>query len=82
MSRVMKPKDAPRRSDASMLGDALAQVGACGLFLLSILAALPRSLRYLRETIAEHRRFAPLRRVVRLHDAAHARSTGKPRSSA
>ncbi len=34
----------------SALGAALAQIGACGLFFVSILAALPRSLRYLRET--------------------------------
>ncbi|MGA9342942.1 MAG: lipid asymmetry maintenance ABC transporter permease subunit MlaE [Rhodanobacteraceae bacterium] len=32
---------------------ALAQVGACGLFLFSILAAIPRSLRHVRETIRQ-----------------------------
>ena len=29
-------------------GDALAQVGACGLFLLQVLGAVPKSLRYFR----------------------------------
>lgn len=37
----------------SMIGDALAQVGACGLFLLQIVAALPRSLRHFKETVRQ-----------------------------
>ncbi|MGA9335218.1 MAG: lipid asymmetry maintenance ABC transporter permease subunit MlaE [Rudaea sp.] len=39
---------APQRS--SRMAEALAQVGACGIFLLQILRAVPRSLRYWRET--------------------------------
>ncbi len=31
----------------------LAQIGACGLFLLRILAAIPRSLRHARETVRQ-----------------------------
>ncbi len=38
---------------ATRISDGLAQVGACGLFLLQILAAVPRSLRYSRETIRQ-----------------------------
>jgi phospholipid/cholesterol/gamma-HCH transport system permease protein len=34
-------------------GDGIAEVGAIGLFLLSTLAAIPRSLRYFRETIRQ-----------------------------
>ena len=34
-----------------MLG--IAQIGACGIFLLQILAAIPRSVRYLRETVRQ-----------------------------
>ena len=37
----------------SKTGDALAQVGACGLFLFQILAAIPGSLRHIRETIRQ-----------------------------
>ncbi len=37
----------------SRLGDALAQVGACGLFLLQVLGAVPKSLRHFRETIRQ-----------------------------
>jgi phospholipid/cholesterol/gamma-HCH transport system permease protein len=40
----------PARSRV-MLG--IAQIGACGIFLLQILAAIPRSLRYLRETVRQ-----------------------------
>ena len=47
-----RPEPAPRKH-ASRIGDALAQVGACGLFLLAILAAIPKSLRYIRETIRQ-----------------------------
>jgi phospholipid/cholesterol/gamma-HCH transport system permease protein len=55
MSSVSKPNPppAPRRSELSTLGDSLAQVGACGLFLLSILAAIPKSLRHIKETIRQ-----------------------------
>ena len=41
------------RKPPSMIADALAQVGACGLFLLQILAALPKSLRHFRETLRQ-----------------------------
>lgn len=37
----------------SRFGDALAQVGACGLFLMAIFGAIPRSLRHIRETIRQ-----------------------------
>ncbi|TDR41724.1 phospholipid/cholesterol/gamma-HCH transport system permease protein [Tahibacter aquaticus] len=37
----------------SLIGDSLAQVGALGLFLLSVLAAVPRSLRYFAETVRQ-----------------------------
>jgi len=37
----------------SLIASGLAQVGACGIFLLQILRALPRSLRYLRETVRQ-----------------------------
>ena len=37
----------------SMIGDALAQVGAAGLFLFSILAALPKSVRHFREILRQ-----------------------------
>jgi hypothetical protein len=43
--------NAPRRN--MMLADALAQVGAVGLFLFSILAAVPKSLRHYRETVRQ-----------------------------
>ena len=45
MSAVRKPY--------AMLADGIAQIGACGIFLLQILAALPRSARYLRETVRQ-----------------------------
>ena len=45
MSAVRKPP--------SRLAEALAQIGACGLFLLQILAAVPHSLRYFRETVRQ-----------------------------
>jgi phospholipid/cholesterol/gamma-HCH transport system permease protein len=41
------------RKEPSAIGDALAQVGACGLFLLQILAAIPKSLRHFKETIRQ-----------------------------
>ena len=55
MSSVPKqmPEPAPRKHDASRIGDALAQVGACGLFLFAILAAIPKSLRHIRETVRQ-----------------------------
>ena len=37
----------------SMIADALAQVGAVGLFLFAILAAIPKSLRHFRETLRQ-----------------------------
>jgi phospholipid/cholesterol/gamma-HCH transport system permease protein len=43
--------NAPRRN--MMLADALAQVGAVGLFMFSILAAVPKSLRHYRETVRQ-----------------------------
>ena len=45
MSAVRKPP--------SMLTTGIAQVGACGIFLLQIFAAVPRSLRYFRETVRQ-----------------------------
>ncbi|MBN8887189.1 MAG: lipid asymmetry maintenance ABC transporter permease subunit MlaE [Rudaea sp.] len=44
MSAVRKP---------SYLTDGIAQIGACSLFLLRILAAVPRSLRHFRETVRQ-----------------------------
>ena len=44
MSAVRRP---------SLILEGLAQVGACGIFLLRILRALPLSLRYLRETVRQ-----------------------------
>jgi len=44
MSTVRKP---------SYLVDGIAQVGACGLFLLQILVAIPSSLRHIKETIRQ-----------------------------
>ena len=41
------------RKSPSRVAEALAQIGACGLFLLQILAAVPRSLRYFRETVRQ-----------------------------
>src|SRR4249920_3091681 len=35
------------------LSDGLAQIGACGIFLIQILRAIPLSLRYLRETVRQ-----------------------------
>jgi phospholipid/cholesterol/gamma-HCH transport system permease protein len=37
----------------SLIASGLAQVGACGIFLIRILRALPLSLRYLRETVRQ-----------------------------
>jgi phospholipid/cholesterol/gamma-HCH transport system permease protein len=45
MNRTRKPP--------SRIGNALAQVGACGLFLLQIVASIPKSLRHVRETIRQ-----------------------------
>lgn len=42
-----------RRVQGNIVSRALLEVGACGLFGLSILAALPRSLRYLRESVRQ-----------------------------
>ena len=53
MSSVLKPDKAPRKNEPSMLGEGLAQIGACTLFLLSILAAIPKSLRHIKETIRQ-----------------------------
>ncbi|MBS0487825.1 MAG: lipid asymmetry maintenance ABC transporter permease subunit MlaE [Proteobacteria bacterium] len=36
-----------------LLATGIAQIGACGIFLLHILRALPRSMRYLRETVRQ-----------------------------
>ena len=41
----------PPRS--SRIADALMQIGACGLFLLQLIAAIPRSLRHFRETVRQ-----------------------------
>ena len=41
----------PNRSAALL--DGIAQIGACGIFGLRVLAAIPRSVRYLRETIRQ-----------------------------
>ncbi|HSX62491.1 MAG TPA: lipid asymmetry maintenance ABC transporter permease subunit MlaE [Tahibacter sp.] len=43
--------DKPARN--SMIGDGLAQVGAMGLFLLQVLAAIPRSLRHFAQTVRQ-----------------------------
>ncbi|WP_257385170.1 lipid asymmetry maintenance ABC transporter permease subunit MlaE [Tahibacter caeni] len=43
--------DKPARG--SLIGDGLAQIGALGLFLLQVLAAVPRSLRYFAETVRQ-----------------------------
>jgi phospholipid/cholesterol/gamma-HCH transport system permease protein len=53
MSAVQMPSPPPRDRGPSMIGDSLAQVGACGLFLLAILAAIPKSLRHIKETIRQ-----------------------------
>jgi phospholipid/cholesterol/gamma-HCH transport system permease protein len=45
MSAVHKPQ--------SRMADGLAQIGACGIFLFQVLGAVPRSLRYVRETIRQ-----------------------------
>ncbi|HEY0179885.1 MAG TPA: ABC transporter permease, partial [Dokdonella sp.] len=37
----------------SLVGDALARIGAYGLFLLQVLAAVPKSLRHFRETVRQ-----------------------------
>ena len=44
MSAVRKP---------SRLVDVLSQIGACGVFLFQILGAVPRSLRYIKETVRQ-----------------------------
>jgi phospholipid/cholesterol/gamma-HCH transport system permease protein len=41
------------RAPFAPLTAGLAQIGACGIFLVQILRALPRSLRYLRETVRQ-----------------------------
>ena len=41
------------RPRSSRIADALAQVGACGLFLFQVLAAIPKSLRHFRETLRQ-----------------------------
>jgi len=38
---------------ASRVTEGLAQIGACGVFLFQILSAIPRSLRYIKETIRQ-----------------------------
>lgn len=43
----------PKNGAFSGIADALAQVGACGLFLLQVLAAIPASLRHFRETVRQ-----------------------------
>jgi phospholipid/cholesterol/gamma-HCH transport system permease protein len=45
----MTPAGKPRNA----LAGGIAQIGACGLFLLSILAAVPASLRHFRETVRQ-----------------------------
>ena len=42
--------NAPRAVSSNAVLQTLAQIGACGLFLLTLLAAIPRSLQYFRET--------------------------------
>jgi phospholipid/cholesterol/gamma-HCH transport system permease protein len=42
-----------KRDRGSLIGDGLAQIGALGLFLLQVLAAIPRSLRYFAETVRQ-----------------------------
>ncbi|HZY34634.1 MAG TPA: ABC transporter permease, partial [Rhodanobacter sp.] len=37
----------------NVVTQSLAQIGNCGLFLLTLLAAIPRSFRYVRETIRQ-----------------------------
>ena len=46
-------RNEPSKPRSSMIGDALAQIGECGLFLLAILAAIPKSLRHYRETLRQ-----------------------------
>jgi len=41
------------RRQPSRIETGIAQIGACGMFLLQILAAIPRSMRYLRETVRQ-----------------------------
>ena len=38
---------------SNVLTGSLAQIGNCGLFLLTLLAAIPRSFRYVRETLRQ-----------------------------
>lgn len=42
-----------KKPGGGFIGDGLAQIGALGLFLLSVLAAVPRSLRYFAETVRQ-----------------------------
>jgi phospholipid/cholesterol/gamma-HCH transport system permease protein len=43
----------PQQGESSVVAHALGQIGACGLFLLQILGAVPRSLRHVRETVRQ-----------------------------
>ena len=42
-----------RPASSGLVAGTLTQIGACGLFLLTLLAGIPRSGRYLRETIRQ-----------------------------
>jgi phospholipid/cholesterol/gamma-HCH transport system permease protein len=43
----------PQQGSSNVVTQALGQIGACGLFLLQILGAVPRSFRYFRETVRQ-----------------------------
>jgi phospholipid/cholesterol/gamma-HCH transport system permease protein len=43
----------PQHDSPNVVTHALGQIGACGLFLLQILGAVPRSLRHVRETVRQ-----------------------------
>jgi phospholipid/cholesterol/gamma-HCH transport system permease protein len=43
----------PQQGQSNVVAHALGQIGACGLFLLQILGAVPRSLRHVRETVRQ-----------------------------
>ncbi|MET0331476.1 MAG: lipid asymmetry maintenance ABC transporter permease subunit MlaE [Dyella sp.] len=43
----------PQHGQANVVTQALGQIGACGLFLLQVLGAVPRSLRHARETVRQ-----------------------------
>jgi phospholipid/cholesterol/gamma-HCH transport system permease protein len=43
----------PQHGASNVVTQALGQIGACGLFLLQILGAVPRSLRHVRETVRQ-----------------------------